>query len=181
MTTINGTATNVTILPGDITVVPADALITLINSGGIWGGGVDRAIMQKAGQQFHQIAAQHMPNPIRQGDVIFADGSRIQHSGAFRNVIFVIDDLQLSLEDLVKEALEVAFVRGLQNVSLPLMRTGLMAGMVEKTPEEVAYQMSEAIKEVAATHPSQTMEIKIVIYVDPQQWSQRLLATLQAR
>lgn len=61
MTTIQNTTTSVTILPGDITVVPADALLTLITSGGDWRGRVDGAIMRKAGQQFHQIAAQRMP------------------------------------------------------------------------------------------------------------------------
>lgn len=179
MTIIHGTTTSVTILPGDITVVPADALITLITSGGDWRGRVDGAIMRKAGQQFHQIVAQRMPTPVRQGDIIFADGSHIQHHGAFRHVIFVIDDLQLPLKDLVKAGLEGAFAHALQSVSLPMMRTGVMAGIVEKTPEDVAFQMSEAIKEVAAAHPSQPMEVKIVIYADPQQWSQRLLATLK--
>lgn len=181
MPTIHNTTTTVTILPGDITVVAADALITLITSGGGWRGRVDGAIMRKAGQQFHQIAAQHMPNPVGQGDVIFVDGSRIQHRGAFRHVLFVIDDLQLPLRDLVKAGLEAAFAHALQSVSLPLMRTGVMAGIVEQTPEDVAFQMSEAIKEVAATHPSQAMEVKIVIFADPQQWSQRLLATLEER
>ena len=178
MTTIQNTTTSVTILPGDITVVPADALLTLITSGGDWRGRVDGAIMRKAGQQFHQIAAQRMPTSVRQGDVIFADGSRIRHHGAFRHVLFVIDDLQLPLKNLVKAGLEAAFAYALQSVSLPLMRTGVMAGIVEKTPGDVAFQMAEAIKEVAAAHPSEKMEVNIVIYADPQQWSQRLLATL---
>ncbi len=39
-----------------------------------------------------------------------------------------------------------------------MIRTGVMAGGVEKTPEEVAFQMTEAIKQVAAAHPHQTME-----------------------
>lgn len=170
----------ITILPGDITAASSDALMTLINSGGFWFGGIDGAIQRVAGPQFHQIAREQMPHPIQQGAVIFADGSHIQHRGAFRHVVFVIDDLRLPLRDLVKAGLEEVYARGLSSVSLPMMRTGVMAGKVEKTPEDVTLQMAEAIKQVADAYPGRAMKITIVIYDDAAIWGGRLRAALPA-
>lgn len=171
----------ITITPGNIVLEPADGLMTLINSSGLWFGGVDEAIQGVAGNQFHQLATRQMPHTVQQGAVIFADGSRIQHRGAFRHVVFVIDDLQLPLKDLVKAGLETVYARGLSSVSLPMMRTGVMAGMVEKTPEEVAFQMAEAIKQAADAHPNEVLEIKIVIYADGRAWQSKLLAAFASQ
>jgi O-acetyl-ADP-ribose deacetylase (regulator of RNase III) len=166
----------ITIRAGDIVSEPADGILTLINSSGDWFGGVDGAIKSVAGNQFHRLAEQQMPAPVRQGTVIFADGSAIEHRGAFRHVIFIVDDLQLPLEDLVKAGVEAAYAHGLKSISLPMMRTGVMAGVVEKTPEEVALHIAEAIKQTADAHTGQPLSIKIVIYSDASLWQNRLLA-----
>ncbi|GHP00692.1 hypothetical protein KSF_107390 [Reticulibacter mediterranei] len=76
-----------TIVPGNIIQEPAEGLMTLINSSGLWLGGVDGAIQSVAGNQFHQQAAQQITQStqIHQGMVIFADGTHIHHNGAFRH------------------------------------------------------------------------------------------------
>jgi|SRR5579884_2107044 len=168
----------ITVQPGNIVQEPAEGLMTLINSSGLWFGGVDRAIRAVAGKSFHQIAAQQMPRQVQQGAVIFADGSSIQHRGAFHHVIFVIDDLQLPLQELVKAGLREVYARNLGSVSLPMMRTGVMKGMVEKTQEEVVGQMAEAIKQMADAYPDKSLEIRIVIYADAETWQGKLLTSL---
>jgi len=40
------------VIDGDVTSVKADAVVTLINSGGAWFGGVDGAIMRVAGMHY---------------------------------------------------------------------------------------------------------------------------------
>ena len=50
------TAPTVKVQLGDITRVPADGLITAVNSEGMWMGGVDGAIARAGGGQFHQQA-----------------------------------------------------------------------------------------------------------------------------
>ena len=48
----------VNVVDGDIAAVPAQVLITAVNSGGMWFGGIDGVIMRAAGDQFHGQAAE---------------------------------------------------------------------------------------------------------------------------
>ena len=56
-----GREMKVQVTSGDITAVPVDAIVTLINSGGLWFGGVDRAISSVAGDLYHRQARAEMP------------------------------------------------------------------------------------------------------------------------
>jgi hypothetical protein len=154
---------------GDITQVTSDALITLINSGRMWFGGVDGAITRAVGGGFHQAALNYLDlHPkATDGTTIFVDGSDILVSRSFQNVIFVIDDLAISLERLVEAALIVAFEKDLTIVTLPLMRSGVMVGVVEKTLEEVADNMMLGIRGAADAMPDAALTVKIVVYADP--------------
>ena len=164
---------------GDITQVTSDALITLINSGRMWFGGVDGAIARAVGGGFHQAALNYLDlHPkATDGTTIFVDGSDILVSRSFKNIIFVIDDLAISLERLVESALIVAFEKNLAIVTLPLMRSGVMVGVVEKTLEEVADNMMLGIRGAADAMPDAALTVKIVVYADPDGPTQ---ATLRA-
>jgi hypothetical protein len=157
---------HVDLLSGDITQVQSDALITLINSERMWFGGVDGAIMRNVGADFHQAASSYLDSHPKatDGSVIFVDGSTIQGDRNFRNVIFVIDDLSISLERLVEAGLIEALNRNLSVVTMPLMRSGVMAGVVEKTPEQVADGMMLGIKGAADAIPNSPLAAKIVAY-----------------
>jgi O-acetyl-ADP-ribose deacetylase (regulator of RNase III) len=154
----------VNVVTGDVTQEPSDALITAVNSGGMWFGGIDGAIMRAAGDMFHRQAAAEMP--LDDGDTVFApalDG----HRGLFGSVIFVVDDLQRPLSELVLTALTEANSRGCRVVTLPTLRTGVMSGAYEKTVEEALDQITTAISLFKKTRPAHVEQLKVVVFNDP--------------
>ena len=92
------------VIDGDITQTPADAIMTAINSGGMWFGGVDGAIMRAAGNSYHAQASEAMP--LSDLDVVVAKGDRARHQGQFDNVVFVVDDLLSPLDKITYNGLE---------------------------------------------------------------------------
>lgn len=152
--------THVEVLDGDITRVEADGLITAINSGGAWFGGIDGAIQRCAGDTFHAKAAAER---LVDGKAIFVPSSN--HSGSFRGVLFVVDDLQRPLRGIVTAALREAEEQQLRSVTLPTIRTGVMAGAYEPTVQAALDEMAHAVREFVATSP-QMERICFVVYND---------------
>jgi O-acetyl-ADP-ribose deacetylase (regulator of RNase III) len=164
------TGTEISVTSGDIAMEDADALITAINSDGIWYGGIDRAIMRVAEGQYHSQAAQHKLNDL---DVVVARGDRNNHIGHFDNVIFVVDDLKSELHDVVFRGLHAADEAGFKVVTIPAIRTGVMLGVVERSLKEVVNEMVDGVKTYILYSTSskqrnpQIKEIKFVIYNSP--------------
>lgn len=157
---------------GDIAEVGVTALITAINSGGLWFGGIDDAIRRVAGAFFHQQALRAMP--LRDGQTVIARGDQ-QHT-AFQNVVFVVDDLKRPLRHIVKTGLAVASDAGFDTVSLPTLRTGVMPGVVEETKEEAAViEMAIGVREFFNEFPhNRITSATFVVYND---WAlERLLS-----
>lgn len=155
--------TNVQIVSGDITQQPADALITAINSEGMWFGGIDGAIQRVAGSMFHAQARNAAP--LVDGAALLA-GSIDGHRGKFANVIFIIDDLRQPLRNIVSAGLQKAEESRFAEITLPTIRTGVMAGVVEPTVEAALDEMVSAIKAFMATDPKYVRSITIVVYND---------------
>lgn len=151
------------VIDGDIAEVRAQALITAINSGGMWFGGIDGVIMRAAGDQFHAKAA----------DALRADPStktvvakkRGWHHGSFVDVIFVIDDLDEPLNVVVRRGLTTASAAGYRIVSMPLIRFGVMRD-VGGSPESKLDDIAMAL-ENQQHDPKNTIEkLSIVVYGD---------------
>ncbi len=108
---------------GDITQVPADALIMAVRSAGPknWQGGVNNAVLRVADTMFHDQFVETTPH--REGDTVYAPANR-RHNGAFRGVLFVVDDWQRPLSKVVLTALQAAENLRLPVVKLPALRTG---------------------------------------------------------
>lgn len=156
---------NVYVKSGDVTRdVQVDAIVTLINSDGWWLGGVDGAIKRVAGGLFHAQAARA---ELSDGKVVVAKQGYYSHSGSFKDVIFVVDDLRSILSELVYSALVEAKNQGYQSVSLPLMRTGVMLGAVEPDVRAVVEQMKFAIRKFFEDY-KYDLTIYIVVYNNPQ-------------
>jgi O-acetyl-ADP-ribose deacetylase (regulator of RNase III) len=153
----------IAVVPGDITRQPAKALITAINSGGMWFGGIDGAIMRVSGNMFHQQAS--MAQPLVDGQVVFAQ-SMDGHGGVFSNVIFVVDDLRQPLRNIVLAGLNEAERQGMTTVSLPTIRTGVMAGAVEPTVGAALAEMAAGICDFQASRPSSVTSVTVVVYND---------------
>jgi len=159
--------TLVRVVSGDIAQQKADALITAINSGGLWFGGIDGVIQRLAGGHFHTQAKQ--ASPLFHEKTIVATGDGCSHNGKFQNVIFVVDDLESPLRNIVYKGLSSAVEAGFKTVTLPTIRMGVMLGTVEKTAEDAVNEMVHGIKEYMSEFPNSPIdEIIFVVYNDKQ-------------
>lgn len=155
---------DVRIVQGDIAGIPSDALIAPINSSGMWAGAIDGVICRHARQQFHDQARARMP--LRDGQTINAR-KQSSHSGAFDNVVFVIDDLRQRLSEVVRTGLVAADLAGYSSVTLPAMRLGVMLGVVERSIEEAIQEMAIGTKVFVESNPQSVKSITFVVYNDP--------------
>jgi O-acetyl-ADP-ribose deacetylase (regulator of RNase III) len=165
------------VIEGDIAEVRADALITAINSGGEWHGGIDGVIRRCAGEMFHEQARQQLPFGRR--GVIIAQ-KRANHIGAFTNVVFVGDDLQFGLRHVVSAGLRGANEEGYETVSMPAIRTGVMLGAYEKTVESTVGQIALGMRDFFGHDDTRRLRIKkitVVTYRDPSVY--KALAAIQ--
>jgi O-acetyl-ADP-ribose deacetylase (regulator of RNase III) len=154
----------VRVLSGDIAKVEADALITGINSGGMWFGGIDRVIQREAGDHFHQQAR---AQTLEDGRAIVARGPHTSDA-SFKNVVFVVDDLSKPLHQIIHAGLTAANDAGFSKVSLPTMRMGVMRSATGQTQAETTRDMVQGIREfIQATPQPNLREISIVVYNDP--------------
>lgn len=130
-------------ISGDITKIDSDAIITAINSGRLWFGGIDGAIQRVAGNIYHDQA---MNEELINLKVIVARGDHNNHKGKFDNVVFVVDDLKSELRGVIARGLEEADAAGFKKVTIPAIRTGVMLGAVEKSLEQVVDEYMKGIK-----------------------------------
>jgi O-acetyl-ADP-ribose deacetylase (regulator of RNase III) len=156
---------SVSVVSGDIARVKADALITAINSGGMWFGGIDGVIMRAAGNCFHQQAKRAMPLTDGQTVVTYDNGRA--HNGAFTNVVFVVDDLKRPLHEIVYNGLRSASDAGFKSVSLPTIRMGVMLGLIETSVNEGVGEMAKGVKKFIVESPDTSLKsITFVVYND---------------
>lgn len=155
---------NIFVKSGNIVMEEVDAIITLINSEKEWFGGVDKAIMSVANQQFHQVPASM---ELHDRQVILARGNHQhrQHLGLFNDVVFVVDDLIRPLNELVFTALQEARNFKFKSIALPVMRTGEMLGAVEPDKTSAIKQMVIGIRNFRQKYPA-ALKINIVVFRD---------------
>ncbi len=153
----------VNVIDGDIARIEADAIVTAINPAGMWFGGIDGVIQRAAGDQYHSQAANAL---YAKPDIktVVAEG-KAAHTGMFKNVVFVIDDLRDSLGAVVERGLAAASDAAFATVSVPLIRFGVMkdvGGTVDsKLDETVA-----AVKRQGASPDNKIAALTIVVYGD---------------
>lgn len=155
------------ILEGDITRHPCDAIMTAINSEGMWFGGVDGAIMRVAGDYYHKQAATLMP--LKDLQTIVARGSKSAHNANFNDVVFVVDDLQSSVDKIIYEGLFATIKEDYQTIAIPSIRMGVMAGVVEKTPEKTINGIKLGLDKFLKEYGDRTSldEITFIVYNNP--------------
>lgn len=143
------------LMRGDISRVPADALITAINSGGRWFGEIDGVIMRTAGELFHSQAERQMP--LKDGQTVVATNNGHAHDGAFTNVVFVVDDLQRKLREIVYSGLNAASEAGFKTVTIPAIRKGVMLGQVESSSHETVTEIAIGIEVFIGENPNTSL------------------------
>lgn len=149
-------------MKGNIGLVPSDALITTVNSSGLWFGALDGLIQQYAGSEPHAILSGNLRQMQESSAIsVPAEGS------AFKHVVFVIDDLNEDLWVPIYTALDAANSYRYKVVTIPTIRYGVMLGIREKTTEEYLAQFAKGINEwITDNDDSSIEEIKIVVYND---------------
>lgn len=164
--------TELYVVQGDITRIPTDAIMTAINSEGLWFGGIDGAIQRVAGNQYHKQAEKSMP--LANLQTIVAKGNKRLHKGQFNDVVFVVDDLASSLDKVVYAGLEAAHNAEYGKILVPAIRMGVMAGAVEKTPEETVRKLGSGISDFMKSYGPKTKleNITFVVYNDMRTLSQ---------
>lgn len=125
---------------GDITKLNCDAIITAVNAGRAWFGGIDRAIYNVAGGLFH--------NQIRDDELYELNSIVAKGNGTtkFENVIFVVDELENPLRSVIASGLTAAHNVGFKYIAIPSIRTGVMKRMVEREYEDVVNEYIEGVK-----------------------------------
>lgn len=157
--------TSIAVISGDISQVGADALVTAINSGRCWFGGIDGVIQRVAGNLFHSQADK--VSPLEDGQAIVAYGRYYPNKGAFKNVVFVVDDLRQRLREIIYAGLKAASDAGFKTVSIPTIRMGVMLGSVEKSTEEAVNEMRTGVLWFLKNNPdTQISSITFVVYSD---------------
>lgn len=156
----------VQVVPGDIAQIQTDAIITAVNSGGMWFGGIDGVIQRAAGSFFHIQVQRQLP--LEHGATVVTKSNGQKHGGAFTNVVFVIDDLQGPLSEIIFNGLKAASEAGFKDVLLPTIRMGVMLGVVEKTKQEAVTEMIAGVADFFRQHSRTSIEtVTFVVYMDP--------------
>ena len=164
----------VSVVQGDITTIRADALITCIDSAGSWYGGVNAAIQQLAGGHLHHQAYAELP--LKDGEIIVGHGNNPEL--AFRNVVFIVDELATPLSELVLAALKKANSQHFAHVTLPLLRTGSTNGLRENSVGEAIAQLVAGVKALRDLESSYLGEVVAVVY-NNYVWAQYLERALE--
>lgn len=155
----------VEVVDGDITQEPADALITAVNSGGMWFGGVDGAIMRVSTQYHDGLADVLRHGRSRDVVTVVKREKHEKYAGKFSTVVFVIDDLDEPLSVIVRRGLTEASTRGFRTVTMPMIRFGVMA-RVGGTPTEKMTDITQAIHDQMRDTENRIEHLKIVVYGD---------------
>lgn len=141
-------AGKVSVVQGDITTVPSDALIKSISHCGWAESNLDINIKQSFGNHFHAQVAE--ATSLGEGKTIVAQGTG-DPNDAFANIVFVVDDATLPLSLIVCNALCAANKQGYKNVTLPALRTGMLftkkkEQSLQEALAEIADQLAEGVK-----------------------------------
>jgi O-acetyl-ADP-ribose deacetylase (regulator of RNase III) len=105
--------------------------------------------------------------PLADGQVVVARSNGHAHDGAFTNVVFVVDDLERPLREVVYNGLKAASDAGFKSVSLPTIRMGVMLEIVEKSVNEAVAEMAKGIQKFLAAESNMLKNITFVVYNDP--------------
>jgi|GEM_PF-2172986 len=162
------------VIAGDIAKFPADALVTTFSKQATKKTEVDLAIDRQAGSDFrYKIPTERS---LLDGSATLVAGKSFYNPTAFKNIIYVVDNLQVPLADIVSAGLRQAAVVGLVDVSLPVLRLGPMLGKVEKTPRDVIREMINGVLRLSPIWLKQ-----VTFYVDNDEPTRRLFVAELAK
>lgn len=159
--------------------VASEALITAIDSKGIWCGQVDLAIRESVGSYYHQCLLGHITQ--KSGRDMFVDGQVQEirgdekHKATFNNIIFVIDDTIKPLSDIICAGLTKANENKYKVVSMSCIRAGESFGRKEKSFEEMAQQIYLGIRKFLKNEDTISIKRLLMLTYDNDDYRNLLL------
>ena len=95
-------------------------------------------------------------------------------------MVFVIDDLEGPVDEIIYNGLVAASKKGFASVTLPAVRMGVMLGKVEKTPVETVRKIGEGLNRFIDDYGETTTikKVTFVVYNDPN--AQKALSVLES-
>jgi len=125
---------------GDLTQTRhrVNAIVCPISSSDYSSGEINQSIKSKSGDIYFPKLNQRIN--LKDLQTFTVKGGGLPHLGNFDDVIFVVDNLASSVEDLVYSSLVAS--RDCNQVCLPLFRTGSNRGVIEKNDDELAFGLA---------------------------------------
>lgn len=138
---------DIRVVDGDITQVQAGALITAHNAESTWLGGIDGMIAEIDNHYHAHFARELALDTTADITAVCVEKHPDKpHTGAFDDVIFVLDEPRtLPIGTVVKRGLDTAIKHGHESVSMPVFRQGIMRG-VYSTPVDDVEAMADTLK-----------------------------------
>lgn len=149
------------LIRGDITKLPVDAIVNAANQGLRGGSGVCGAIFQGAGYAEMQAACDALA-PIKTGEAVITPGFKLPARHVIHAVGPVYDRRRPGeCEDLLTAAylssLELALENGLHSIAFPLISGGIYG-----YPREEALQVAH--RAIAAFLSEEELDVSLVLF-----------------
>jgi len=154
--------TDIEFFEGEISDVSSDVLITTIHPTDGWFGGTNGDLHRYA-SEFHRAAT--AAKPLVGGQVLFVPAAKHRF-----DVIFVVDDLSLSIDELVAIGLREAEQHDdLHTVTFSVFRTGVTAGIHSERNLSLRLELAAAVSDFIDANTPRITHIAIV-YSEKKGW-----------
>ncbi|MBI5246306.1 MAG: hypothetical protein HY923_03940 [Elusimicrobia bacterium] len=155
-----GPEVSLQVLTGNIAEAGTKAVMTTVQEKHLCQGGVN-SVVANANPCFFQ-RLQKAPE-LKDGEALLAKGDG---KGPIENVVFVKDQSEKPLSEIVYAGLKEADQNGLESVAVPAMRAGSVFGAVERSYREIALQVREGVERFMAEARTSLKSIALVVYND---------------
>lgn len=160
----------VNVISGDITntIKNVEAIATLVRSENVRLGNVNVSIVKRYHDYYHSFLDRLINEEvlISDGQVFIVKGINNSENLTFKDVIFVIDDLNLLLKTLVFNTLSEAEKSGYKRIAIPTMRTELASIVIKKTMLNTVLGMKQGIMLFRNKYCDSSLIVDIVVYRD---------------
>ncbi len=155
-----GPAVELSVLKGSIVDAGAQAVMTTVQEKHLCHGGINAVVGAANPCFFEQL--QKAPE-LKDSEALVAKGDG---KGPIDNVVFVKDQNEKPLNEIVYEGLKAADKAGLQSIAIPAMRAGSVFGAVERSYREIGLEIRKGVERFMADARETLKTIKLVVWND---------------
>jgi len=144
---------------GEITDVSADMLVATVSSWAQWRNGINQSLQECASTYFHD----QLPQSLRNLDTYMALGDATTQHLPFKDVLFVVDDCETSVSELVLKALHFADDQMVECIALPIISFVPGRESDAGTVLQLIGDFYGAVAAFAGSNPQHVRRIKIIV------------------